>query len=68
MTSVRPEAFHPDPAARAIYDELYRIYRELHDGFGGVPGAKGDMATIMKRLLALRERVVSATGAEVARA
>jgi L-ribulokinase len=68
MTSVRPEAFHPDPAARAIYDELYRIYRELHDGFGGVPGAKGDMATIMKRLLALRERVVSATGAEVVRA
>jgi L-ribulokinase len=60
MTSVRSEAFHPDPAARAIYDELYGIYRELHDTFGAVAGAKGDMATIMKRLLALRERVVSA--------
>jgi L-ribulokinase len=66
MTSLRPEAFHPDRAARAVYDELYVIYRELHDSFGGVPGAKADLATAMKRLLAIRERTVAATGAEVA--
>jgi L-ribulokinase len=67
MTSVRAQAFQPDSAARAVYDELYAIYRELHDGFGGVPGARTDLATIMKRLLALRERTMTA-GAEVARA
>jgi L-ribulokinase len=56
MTSLKEKAFTPDAAAHAAYDELYRMYRELHDTFGGVPGAKGDLATLMKRLLAVRER------------
>ena len=51
--------FAPDPEARAIYDELYGIYRELHDLFGGVPGAMADPATLMKRLLAVRDRAAS---------
>lgn len=58
MTSLRDERFVPDPDAHAVYDELYAMYRELHDGFGGVPEARPDVATLMKRLLALRERVV----------
>jgi hypothetical protein len=33
------------------------MYRELHDAFGGVAGARGEFGTIMKRLLALRQRV-----------
>ena len=57
MTSLRDERFDPDPAARAVYDELFQMYRELHDSFGGVPGARADLPTVMKRLLALRERV-----------
>jgi L-ribulokinase len=56
MTSLKEKAFAPEPAAHAVYDELYRMYRELHDTFGGVPGAKADLATLMKRLLAVRER------------
>jgi hypothetical protein len=32
------------------------MYRELHDTFGGVAGARADLATLMKRLLAVRER------------
>jgi L-ribulokinase len=59
MTSVKPNAFDPNPAARRIYDELYGLYRELHDSFGAVPGATTDLGSLMKRLLALRERVVS---------
>ena len=51
------DAFAPDPAARRTYDELYALYRELHDAFGGVPGATADLGTAMKRLLAIRERV-----------
>lgn len=58
MTSLKDERFTPDPAAHAVYDELYAMYRELHDGFGGVPGAAVELGTVMKRLLALRERVV----------
>jgi L-ribulokinase len=56
MTSLKEKRFTPDPEAKAVYDELYRMYRELHDTFGGVPGARADLATLMKRLLAVRER------------
>jgi L-ribulokinase len=56
MTSLKEKKFEPDPKAKVVYDELYRMYRELHDTFGGVAGAKADLATLMKRLLALRER------------
>jgi len=58
MTSLKDERFDPNPAATTVYDELYGMYRELHDVFGGVEGAAADLPTIMKRLLALRERVV----------
>jgi L-ribulokinase len=68
MTSLRAHAFHPVPGARAVYDELYGIYRELHDAFGGVRGASTDLGGVMKRLLAIRERTVAGAGAEVARA
>lgn len=56
MTSLRDERFHPDPGASAVYDELFAMYRELHDSFGGVTAAEADFPTLMKRLLALRRR------------
>ncbi|MBI3264521.1 MAG: ribulokinase [Acidobacteria bacterium] len=69
MTSLRPGACVPDPARHAVYDELYDVYRELHDTFGGVAGGRSDLGTVMKRLLTLRDRVVAgmvSSGAEVA--
>ncbi len=60
MTSVKPTAYVPGAAARVVYDELYGLYRELHDAFGGLEGATGQFPTLMKRLLAVRERAVSA--------
>jgi L-ribulokinase len=65
MTSVRPTVFHPDRDAQATYDQLYTLYQELHDHFGGVRGAAGDLATTMKRLLTMRERALG--GAELRR-
>jgi L-ribulokinase len=56
MTTLRDRRFVPDAGARALYDELYALYRELHDTFGGVPGARADLGTLMKRLLAIKER------------
>jgi L-ribulokinase len=53
------QQFIPDPDARRTYDELYAIYRELHDTFGGVPGSAANLGTAMKRLLAIRERVAA---------
>ena len=56
MTALKEMRYTPNPAAKRVYDELYGVYRELHDSFGGVPGAKADLPSLMKRLLALRER------------
>lgn len=54
MTSPETERFTPDPAAHGAYDELFALYRELHDAFGGVAGAPSDLGSVMKRLLAIR--------------
>ncbi len=38
VEATRPEiarTYVPDPASKAIYDELYSIYRGLHDLLGG---------------------------------
>jgi L-ribulokinase len=57
MTRLAARRFDPDPKAARAYDTLYGFYRELHDSFGGVPGAKADLGTLMKRLLAFRSEV-----------
>ena len=59
MTTLKDTRFAPDPRAHAVYNELYALYRELHDGFGGVAGAKTDFATLMKRLLGIREHAAA---------
>ncbi len=42
----------PDPAAAAVYEQLYGLYRRLHDAFG-VKGV-ANLSDVMKRLLAIR--------------
>ena len=56
MTSVKARQFVPSPAAHGVYNELYAIYRELHDQFGGV-AAPATLGSVMKRLLALQGSV-----------
>jgi L-ribulokinase len=67
MTSLNPRAFTPDPEAHHVYDALYALYRELHDTFGGQRPVAADLGTLMKRLLAIRERAVT-RGVQVANA
>jgi L-ribulokinase len=55
MTGTKPEAFEPEPGRVAIYEELYRLYRRLHDAFSA-QGGEG-VQTVMKDLLNLRDRV-----------
>jgi len=59
MTSLGTRVFKPDPAAHAVYDQLFALYGELHDTFGAVAGARAELPTLMKRLLAIRERAAS---------
>lgn len=56
MTTLKDRRFTPNREAHAVYNELYAMYRELHDAFGGVR-ATDTLGTLMKRLLATRERV-----------
>jgi len=51
-------SYAPDPRTRAAYDELYMLYRTIHDVFGGL-SLNPDMAQVMKRLISLRDRVRS---------
>lgn len=62
MTGYRDETFEPDPAAAEVYDELYGLYRILHDAFGGVEPERSSaslesIAGVMPRLADLRDRV-----------
>jgi L-ribulokinase len=53
MARVRDEQYVPDPASRAVYDELYAEYRRLHDYFG-----RGEN-DVMKSLKAIRARAIA---------
>ena len=61
MTSIKDVRFTPDAAASRVYDDLYGVYREMHDTFGAVSGAAAaaDLGSLMKRLLAIRDRAVA---------
>ena len=37
MTSLKPVSYSPIAKNQALYNELYALYRLLHDAFGGEP-------------------------------
>jgi len=53
MTSLKPESFKPIDENRAVYDQLYALYRALHDSFGGLTRS-ADLSQVMKRLLDIK--------------
>jgi len=55
MSGVKKKTFKPDPESRRIYEELYRIYRTLHDAFG-TKAWTGNLFPVMKELLAIKDR------------
>jgi L-ribulokinase len=56
MTGLKAKVFKPNPAAHKIYQELYALYRQLHDAFG-TDGWSGNCHNVMKQLLGIRARV-----------
>jgi L-ribulokinase len=67
MTGVKPLVYRPNKAAAAVYAELYKLYRDLHDAFGTAQ-FKGKINHVMKDLIALRDRVRSGAAAKVRKA
>ncbi len=55
MSSLKSESYSPNASNQAVYNELYAIYRTLHDAFGGVTKT-ADLSRVMKRLIELRRR------------
>jgi L-ribulokinase len=55
MSGVKKKTFKPDPESHKIYEELYGIYRTLHDAFGTKTWS-GNLAPVMKELLAIKDR------------
>jgi L-ribulokinase len=55
MTGLKDLIYRPVAADQAIYQEIYQLYRELHDAFGGVNSA-ASLGPVMKKLLALKAR------------
>jgi L-ribulokinase len=55
MTGLKKRVFRPNARARAVYQELYGLYRKLHDAFGTRQWS-GNLYDVMKRLLEIRSR------------
>jgi L-ribulokinase len=53
MTGLKEISYKPIPENQAVYQQLYTLYRELHDSFGGV-AKSADLGHVMKDLLALK--------------
>jgi len=55
MCGVKEESFRPNRKNHQVYEELYRLYLQLHDAFGKKEWS-GQMYNVMKDLLAIRDR------------
>ena len=59
MTSRKPVSYAPDPANQRVYEQLYTLYRQLHDAFGGVTRV-ADLSGVMEELGQLKARALAA--------
>jgi L-ribulokinase len=54
MTSLKKVAYKPAPGRQETYNQLYALYRQVHDAFGNVNPA-ADLGRVMKDLLDLKD-------------
>ncbi|MDF1812465.1 MAG: ribulokinase [Verrucomicrobiales bacterium] len=52
---MREKVYHPIPENQKVYDQLYQLYRTLHDGFGTTEWS-GKMDHVMKELIDIRQK------------
>ena len=55
MCGLKPKVYKPDAKRHAVYNELFKLYRQLHDAFG-TTGYAASLHNVMKDLLAIRDR------------
>jgi L-ribulokinase len=54
MTRLEKKQYRPIAKNQKVYNELYALYRQLHDSFGGL-NKSADLGPVMKQLLAIKE-------------
>ncbi len=57
MTGLTEQIFKPSMKDAAVYEQLYKLYRQLHDAFG-LAGGDGNLANVMKDLLTIRDACI----------
>ncbi|MEM7698072.1 MAG: ribulokinase [Verrucomicrobiota bacterium] len=55
VCEMRDKSYTPIPQNQAVYEELYQLYRELHDAFGTIEW-QGGLSSVMKDLIAIRQK------------
>ncbi len=63
MTGIKEKTYLPDRDESAAYDELFGLYRRLHDAFG-TGMYEGNLRDVMKDLIRIKERSVARTKGE----
>ncbi|HPD31957.1 MAG TPA: FGGY-family carbohydrate kinase, partial [Phycisphaerae bacterium] len=56
MCGLKPKLYKPDAKRHEVYNQLFKLYRQLHDAFG-TTGYRESLHNVMKDLLAVRDRV-----------
>lgn len=58
MTGTMDTVFHPIPANVAVYERMYKLYKDVHDAFG-TETWQGNLFHVMKEMLDIREKARS---------
>ncbi|MEE9167605.1 MAG: ribulokinase [Candidatus Neomarinimicrobiota bacterium] len=58
MCNVKDTTYKPIPENHKIYQEIFRLYMQLHDAFG-LRDTPCDLSNVMKDLLTIKERVTA---------
>jgi L-ribulokinase len=55
MSSLKDIVYKPNAESRKVYNQLYAIYKRLHDAFGGV-NKNADLSHVTKDLIQLKQQ------------
>lgn len=56
LTSTKSISYKPNSSSASIYNDTFRLYKQLHDAFGTHSNSELKMSRIMKELLEIRQR------------
>jgi L-ribulokinase len=56
MCGTKAKTYKPIAANQKVYQQLYSLYSQLHDGFG-LESVSGGMANVMKDLLNIKDSI-----------